>query len=386
MVQVLSRELVKQQHEVLVAGLYGHRYGQKAYEEDQGVKIWRLRYGPKLPVKDESRWYNLFEKLPAWLRRMLNGRKGFDHFITFLNDLIDREKVDVIEIQDWNTFTHFVGFQVDWPAFKVPLVVKSNGSYTYFSNEMGITPLPEFNEIDKALYQRADALSAVSAYTAGVNKRLFSIDRDVQILYNCIHVNTLTANLPKEKARVIFTGTLIEKKGIFELMKSWNLVHDHCPEARLVVYGKGKTEPLRQLLSDAAKLTVEFKGHTTREALMADMATATMAIFPSYSECFALAPLEAMAVGCPVLNSARSSGPELVTEGVNGSLVDPVDIEGMAGKIVSLLNDPERQKLYSQKGFETVSKQFNICKSAQDHVAFYTQTIAAFRRKNEKSL
>jgi glycogen synthase len=43
MTRVLARAMVKAGHQVLVAGLYAHGYGQKDYEEDQGVKVWRRR-------------------------------------------------------------------------------------------------------------------------------------------------------------------------------------------------------------------------------------------------------------------------------------------------------------------------------------------------------
>jgi len=44
MVRMLGREMVKQGHNVYVAGLYPHGYGEADYEEDEGVKVWRLRY------------------------------------------------------------------------------------------------------------------------------------------------------------------------------------------------------------------------------------------------------------------------------------------------------------------------------------------------------
>jgi len=58
---------------------------------------------------------------------------------------------------------------------------------------------------------------------------------------------------------------------------------------------------------------VHFKGHVSQETLFTQLAGAVAAVFPSYSECFALAPMEAMAAGCAVINTSRASGAELVT-------------------------------------------------------------------------
>ena len=62
MVQVLGRELVKQGHNVHVAGLYGYRYGSSDYEEDKGVRVYRLRYGLNLRLNEKNRLYNILEK------------------------------------------------------------------------------------------------------------------------------------------------------------------------------------------------------------------------------------------------------------------------------------------------------------------------------------
>ena len=43
MVKTLSRELVNQGHHVYVVGLYAHGYGQKNFEIDHNVKVWRFR-------------------------------------------------------------------------------------------------------------------------------------------------------------------------------------------------------------------------------------------------------------------------------------------------------------------------------------------------------
>src|ERR1700761_2211403 len=43
MTRALARGLVAEGHQVLVAGLYPPGYGEKDYEEDKGVKVWRRR-------------------------------------------------------------------------------------------------------------------------------------------------------------------------------------------------------------------------------------------------------------------------------------------------------------------------------------------------------
>jgi glycosyltransferase involved in cell wall biosynthesis len=386
MVQVLGRELVKQGNRVFVVGLYNYRYGSADHETDHGVEVWRFRYGYNLPFGDNNKLYGLYERLPGFVKQRLNGTKAFNKFITFINELIRQKSIDIIEIQDWNSFAFSIGFDVRWPKFEAPLVVKSNGSYTYFADEAGDEINKTLFETDLALYKRADALSAVSHYTAQKNIRLFNITAPVKVLYNSIEIPEVSRSAGRHKCKVIFTGTLIPKKGIFQLMQAWNIVSQKYPEATLDVYGKGKIKPLRQLLSKEAAATVNFKGHVSRQELFNELSQATMAVFPSYSECFALAPLEAMAVGCPVVNTSRSSGRELVKDGENGSLIDPDNISEMAEKITQLISDPKLQQKYSDNGKRTVLTQFNITKSAQDHVTFYNSVLDTSSDSNSDTL
>lgn len=381
MVQVLSRELVKQGHQVSVIGLYPYYYGGENYENDLGVEVYRLRYGLNLGGKSKHFLYKAFGKLPRFIRKNINGKQAFNKLTKKIEELIKEKGIDVIEIQDWNTFTFFIGFNVDWPLFSVPFIVKSNGSYSYFKDEMKLETKDFFKNNDIALYKRADALSSVSKYTESVNRRVFQYTSRVQILYNAIELPNINIDLNKKEKTFIFTGTLIKKKGVWELMRAWNIVNEEHPNAVLKIYGKGKVEELKALLTKEAKSTVKFLGHVTREELFNELSVATAAIFPSYSECFSLAPLEAMAVGCPVINSRLSSGAELVVDKENGALIQPTDIVGMANTIIEMIENKELQKKYSINGLATIHEKFTIEKSAKDHIAFYNEVISDFRRK-----
>lgn len=380
MVQVLGRELVKQGHQVTVIGLYPYYYGQKDYEVDRGVEVHRLRYGIKLSGDAESRLNRIQNRLPKVFQKWLYGKKTFRNLTQFIDRLIVLKDIDIIEIQDWNTFNIFNGITPKWKKFNVPFVVKANGCYTYFCNELNQKTDKRLEKIDKLLYQRADAVTAVSNYTANKVTQIFELQKSVSVLYNSVEVPTSLVEVSREDETVIFTGSLIEKKGIFSLLKSWNLVHKERPNAQLYIFGKGETDNLKKLLNDSSLHSVHFMGHTSRDLIYEFLSKATLAVFPSYSETFGFCAAEAMSVGCPTIYTKRSCGPEIVRDNIEGLLVDPDNIEEISTKILQLMGDKVLQKQFSLKGYGSVAERFNIEKSAKDHIDTYGEVMKNFKK------
>lgn len=382
-VQTLARELDRQGHRVIIAGLYPYNYGQKDYEEDAGIKIYRKRFGWKLGLGMDSKLQYAINHLPDVMRRIIYQPEAFQRFLSFLQELIVKEKIDIIEAPDFSNFPIIMGIKAQWPAFDVPFVVKSHGSLTYFCHEMGETSKPKIREMDELLFKRGDALSSVSGYTAELNKKLFGNDLSFTILYNGILMSETKPVTQRDPKTVIFTGALVVKKGIFSLLQSWNKVHIKHPDAKLLVLGKGNPAKLEKWLEAPALKTVDFLGHVPREKVMEHLSKATLGVFPSYSESFGLGPVEAMAAGCPVIYTSRSCGPEIVKEGRDGFLVDPDNIVEIAEKICRLLEEPETREKFSASAFETVRNNFEIGGLAKKHIDFYQKTINDFRIKKE---
>ncbi len=378
MVQLLARELVKNGHCAFVSGLYEFSYGQKDYEEDFGVKVWRLRFG--LNFKEDSFLLKIYRRIPNWLKRNLNGQAAFKKYINFIEDLIEQKRIDIIEIPDWNTFAVNIGFMPIWPSFRVPLVVKSHGSYTYFQNELNEPIKPILNLIDKNLFSRADAVISVSQYTAIKNKELFGIEKEIKVLYNSVQIQEHVHCENRLKQTVIFTGSLVRKKGIFQLLKAWNIVNAKLPDSELIVLGKGKVKQLKKIIGNTALNSVKFMGHVNRDQLFERLSQATLAVFPSYSETFGLMCVEAMSVGCPVIYTKKSCGPEIVDDGLNGYLVDPDNVGEIADAIIKLICDSELQKNFSENGIETVRVKFNISESVFQHIEYYSDIISKFKK------
>src|SRR4030095_8235244 len=67
-------------------------------------------------------------------------------------------------------------------------------------------------------------------------------------------------------------------------------------------------------------------------------------------EGFGLVFLEANACGKPVVGGSSGGVPDAVVDGVTGLLVDPHDVQGVAGALEKLLNDEELRKRRGEEG------------------------------------
>jgi len=383
MVQVLGRTLVQQGHNVFVVGLYPHGYGQQHYEEDEGVKIWRLRYKTDIGLIRNT--YSFSDNL--WRRflkysTLLHWDTKFSTaaLFSFIKKLIVQYDIDIIEMPDWNTFLHNSLTTINVPSFTIPLVVKLHGSYCYFQNETGEQLNKKIFAAEKQLLKRADAITSVSLYTADQTKNLFAINKEITVLYNCIPLPS-SSLLHEPGNTIIFTGSLVKRKGVYSLLKAWNIVHRQMPFLSLHLLGKGPVKELQKLVDNNALSSVIFHGHVTRDVLLKELTTAAVAVFPSYSECFSMAPLEAMAAGCAVIYTSKSSGPELITHKMNGLLIDPDDINAIANAILLLMQDETLRTQIAKAGKATIAEKFNISNAARQHVDFYNKVISRFAAK-----
>ena len=115
---------------------------------------------------------------------------------------------------------------------------------------------------------------------------------------------------------------------------------------------------------------VVFTGWVPEEDKPALYSGARALVFPSLYEGFGLPPLEALACGTPVIASNRGSLPEIVGDG--GLLLEPDDVEELAGAMEKLLNDDTLWGNLRQKGLAHAAR-FSWEKTARETLAVYRE-------------
>ncbi|HXH25932.1 MAG TPA: glycosyltransferase family 4 protein [Vicinamibacterales bacterium] len=359
MVQTLGRALVAAGHAVRVVGLYAG-LPSPVREADEGVEVWRLQ---------EPRAWG------GWIA----GRCALFRCV---KRWAERGEIDLVEVPDWQ------GWAAHWRRLPVPVVTRANGSATYFAREMGRCADRVTQHLERASLRRSDVWCAVSRYTARRTQTLFGLRAaPAAILPNAVDDQAPAHFDARTPGKVVFTGTLTEKKGVIPLLDAWPRVARECPHATLHVIGKDGLAPgggsmveylTARIEGDAAR-RVRFHGRVPRERVLAELRTARVAVFPSFAEAFAIAPLEAMAVGCPTIGTALGSGPELIDDGIDGLTVDPHHPGQIAQAICRLLGDEDWARQLGDRGRAKVERQFTWRVAVQANLEFFAACVARRR-------
>lgn len=164
---------------------------------------------------------------------------------------------------------------------------------------------------------------------------------------------------PLPLKNVIYTGRIISDKGVFELLKAFQLVQREITDIHLEIVGGNfngnKLSDYENMLvqySTEKKLNVEFVGQIPNAELSSQYLAADLAVFPSIClESFGMVALEAMRCGLPVIASRRPGFEELIVQGETGLIVDdPQNIQSLAETMLMILKDPRLARSMGEKG------------------------------------
>ena len=175
---------------------------------------------------------------------------------------------------------------------------------------------------------------------------------------------------------VLMVGRLCYQKNPEMFVRAAGRVHRRHPECRFELIGGGYHEhhgrTVRGLI-DELDLQDRFEIHDwmTPQGVADRITQATIMVVPSRYDGLPFIPLEAMALGKPVVGTRVDGVQDVIVDGETGFLVDLDDDEAMAGKILRLLDDPELRERMGQAGRKRVGEHFNIVKNIQKIEAVY---------------
>lgn len=351
----LAEELAARGHCIHVVGLYNTTAASS--ELVNGVHVYRIPQAPGLRGAIVNRWA-LWRKIK----------------------LIELEfgPPDILEAPDFEGITAWI------PRCSKFKVIRLHGSHRYFSDERRVGHSAFISLCEKVALKQADSILSVSEYTARRTRELFGLSTKILTVHNAVNVQ---AHHPRktdyqEQKRAVYFGTLAEKKGVLALAEAWRGFRQSHPDWRLAVIGRdashagGSVKAAMLTLLGEAALSVDFSGFIPNDQVLSRLASYDFAILPSFSEAFALAPMEAMALGLPVIYSSMSSGPELITDGVNGWLCDPRSVDNLTATLCRAASDPAERARLGLAARRLIETRFSYDDFVSRNIAFYESVLS----------
>jgi glycosyltransferase involved in cell wall biosynthesis len=148
----------------------------------------------------------------------------------------------------------------------------------------------------------------------------------------------------EQRPTIIFVGKLVRNKGILELTEAAAGLTSKYPGLRLRVIGSGEAKVVDEIKETAARFNapalLELSGFVHKSDLPDTLSKAHIFAGPSYYEGGpGFVYLEAMACGLPVIACSGSGIDEIVTNGQNGLLVPPQDVQALTDALDKMLGD-----------------------------------------------
>lgn len=151
--------------------------------------------------------------------------------------------------------------------------------------------------------------------------------------------------------RFLFAGLVCARKGIPLLLKAWESLRPKDAELWIV----GPLTPTAETkCRDGGQ--VRIIGKVSNAELAAIMAESDLFVFPSYYEGFGLVLLEAMAAGLPVLTTTATAGPDMITEGSDGFIIPPGNLDALIGKMKFCLENRDQIEAVSANARATAER------------------------------
>ena len=322
----LARELAQRGHSVTLAG-----WSKEAQQPFPGVQV--------LPMPFQHSLYNSEGKRSALVSLRFAAAVMSLKFKQF--DVIETANIPYI---------HLFPLAFGCAIARKPLVVTWHEYWgRYWQEYAGLFASKVFGGIEYLCAQLGKEVNSVSQLTA---KRLQAHRHrigKVTVIPNGVslkQIQRVSNGVKHDGPPLVYAGRLMREKRIDLLLEALAQIRLPKEEVILTIVGDGpdrqRLEILTQQLSISSR--VNFMGRLpSNDDVWHQLARAQIAVQPSSREGFGMFPLEAMAVGIPVIycESPESAISGLVRDGIEGVCTKP-DPASLAVAIEKLLDDPEK--------------------------------------------
>ena len=233
-----------------------------------------------------------------------------------------------------------------------------------------------------ALEQAAAIITGSAATRDFFSERLASVRRAQVIIGGVDGLAAANAvAYPRMRPYLLCACRLqLAHKALDVLIEAFRSIAPDFPFIDLLIAGGGPDfDYVAQLVNDSSCAErIELLGVKSRDELRALHRGALAFVLPSrLGECLPLVYLEALAAGTPVIGTDTGGAHEIISNGDNGFLLAPGDVDGTAAAIRTLLADPAMCTAMGERGRQLLADKYTWSKCAAGYLTVFESCIPA---------
>ena len=229
---------------------------------------------------------------------------------------------------------------------------------------------------------RAFILVSRANMEEGLQERIFTTDKAVLIRsgidiseYQSVQCDRMAVRaslgITNGGPVVAMVACFKPQKAPLDFVKTARLVIDEHERVEFLLVGDGVLRSNIKELAEQLKISDKVHLAGWRKDVPEIMNSIEILVLTSLWEGLPRVLPQAMAAGVPVVASDVNGSREAIHDGVNGFVIEPHDIQGMARKILYLLKHPDVARSMGKKGTEMV-REFDIWKMLKQQELLYS--------------
>jgi L-malate glycosyltransferase len=233
----------------------------------------------------------------------------------------------------------------------LPFITTLHGTdITLVGSDRSYLPITRFS------IEQSDGVTAISKYLRDRTLKEFEIKRPIEVVPNFVNCDLYKrVDNPELRAKWAPNGEPIlmhlsnfrPVKRLTDVVEIFALVREKIP-AKLILMGDGPDRGAAEYIVRKKRLSKDVCFLGKQDQVYEKLGLGDLFLLPSDTESFGLAALEAMACEMPVVATNVGGLPEVVTDGVDGFLVAPRDVNAAAKRALEILTLPDRGRAMGQ--------------------------------------
>jgi glycosyltransferase involved in cell wall biosynthesis len=254
---------------------------------------------------------------------------------------------------------------------KRPLLVNHFHGLNYFDHQATMLETERGNERVSAIFRYCTGPLPVGWDSAGARRADLSIvqnKRDEDFLFEkgfrcvqriplAVHPEILAAGAgaPRQADRIpqnlLWFGSWTARKGMHYLPRAFERICERFPGAQLTIGGTGKTEQeIAMHFKESLRKRIRILSKATIREQTDVMSGNAIFLFPSLSEGFGFAALEALAMKMAVVTTQTGLGGDLLSDRQHARIIPAASALHLADAVIELMEHPELREHIAEHG------------------------------------